>query len=203
MARQASSPTLPNPVRGTVSALRRIPGAGVVGRVAEGTLDTVGSVSPRGRRLAVYTGAGLLGVAGVVEWPVAVTGAAVAWLTQPRPGERDGHEKTDGTATSGTRKSDTTATSRPADRSSGAKASGTKRSATKSSGTKASSAKSSGTKRPSGAGKSSGTSKPSGGRKSPSAGKASGAAKSATRKAATSKSTSGKSATGGRSSASR
>jgi hypothetical protein len=24
-------------------------------------------------------------VAGVVEWPVALTGAAVAWLTQPRP----------------------------------------------------------------------------------------------------------------------
>ncbi|MFG2726518.1 hypothetical protein [Streptomyces canus] len=59
--------------------------------MAGGALDRVGAVSPRGRRLAVYAGAGVLGVAGVVEWPVAVTGAAVAWLTQPRPGERGEH----------------------------------------------------------------------------------------------------------------
>ncbi|WP_432136151.1 hypothetical protein [Streptomyces sp. bgisy154] len=91
MARQPSSSTLPRPVHGTVAALRRLPGAGVVGRVAEGTLDTVGKVSPRGRRLAVYTGAGLLGVMGVVEWPVAMAGAAVAWLTQARPGHPDGN----------------------------------------------------------------------------------------------------------------
>jgi hypothetical protein len=57
----------------------------MVSRAAEETLDKVGAVSPRGRRMAVYAGAGLLGAAGVVEWPVAVTGAAVAWLTQPRP----------------------------------------------------------------------------------------------------------------------
>ncbi|MDT7842487.1 hypothetical protein [Streptomyces justiciae] len=63
-------------------------GAGVVGRAAGGVLDRVGAVSPRGRRIAVYTGAGVLGVAGVVEWPVAITGAAVAWLTQPRSPER-------------------------------------------------------------------------------------------------------------------
>ncbi|WP_435807582.1 hypothetical protein [Streptomyces canus] len=59
--------------------------------MAGGALDRVGAVSPRGRRLAVYAGAGVLGVAGVVEWPVAVTGAAVAWLTQPRPGEHEEH----------------------------------------------------------------------------------------------------------------
>jgi hypothetical protein len=56
-----------------------------VSRVADGALDRIGAVSPRGRRIAVYTGAGVLGVAGVVEWPLALTGAAVAWLTQPRP----------------------------------------------------------------------------------------------------------------------
>ncbi|MDQ0760667.1 hypothetical protein QF027_003302 [Streptomyces canus] len=78
---------LPQPLRAAVSVLGRVPGAGTVGRVAGGALDRVGAVSPRGRRLAVYAGAGVLGVAGVVEWPVAVTGAAVAWLTQPRPGE--------------------------------------------------------------------------------------------------------------------
>ena len=79
---------LPQPLRAAASVLRHVPGAGTVGRVAEGALDKVGAVSPRGRRIAVYTGAGVLGVAGVVEWPVAITGAAVAWLTQPRPGER-------------------------------------------------------------------------------------------------------------------
>ncbi|GCB49573.1 hypothetical protein SNL152K_6912 [Streptomyces sp. NL15-2K] len=68
-----------------------MPGAGLVGRAAEGTLDRIGAVSPRGRRIAVYTGAGVLGVAGVVEWPVAITGAAVAWLTQPRGDKAEEH----------------------------------------------------------------------------------------------------------------
>ncbi|MEV8552247.1 hypothetical protein AB0L04_20755 [Streptomyces glaucescens] len=88
MTRLKPSSVLTGPVRVTGSALRRMPGAGMVSKAAEGTLDTVGAVSPRGRRIAVYTGAGLLGVAGVVEWPVAVAGAAVAWLTQPKPGQR-------------------------------------------------------------------------------------------------------------------
>jgi hypothetical protein len=78
---------LPQPLRAAASVLGKVPGAGTVGRVAGGALDRVGAVSPRGRRLAVYAGAGVLGVAGIVEWPVAVTGAAVAWLTQPRQGE--------------------------------------------------------------------------------------------------------------------
>ncbi|MEV7070462.1 hypothetical protein [Streptomyces sp. NPDC093990] len=80
---------LPQPLRAAASVLGKVPGAGTVGRVAEGALDRVGAVSPRGRRLAVYAGAGVLGVAGIVEWPVAVTGAAVAWLTQPRPGREE------------------------------------------------------------------------------------------------------------------
>ncbi|WP_244371958.1 hypothetical protein [Streptomyces griseorubiginosus] len=83
--RQSSSATLPEPLRNAASVLRKVPGAGMVSRATEGALDKVGAVSPRGRRMAVYAGAGVLGVAGVVEWPVAVTGAAVAWLTQPRP----------------------------------------------------------------------------------------------------------------------
>ncbi|MBY8842138.1 hypothetical protein [Streptomyces sp. SP2-10] len=86
MAEQKSSSALTAPLRGAASVLRRVPGAGTVSRAAEETLDKVGAVSPRGRRMAVYAGAGLLGAAGVVEWPVALTGAAVAWLTQPRPG---------------------------------------------------------------------------------------------------------------------
>ncbi|WP_435270661.1 hypothetical protein [Streptomyces sp. 1222.5] len=85
MAEYEPSSTLTAPLHGAASVLRKVPGAAVVGRAAEGTLDKVGAVSPRGRRLAVYAGAGLLGAAGVVEWPVALTGAAVAWLTQPRP----------------------------------------------------------------------------------------------------------------------
>ncbi|MGR6968407.1 hypothetical protein ACU639_02165 [Streptomyces cynarae] len=91
MAEQKSSSlpmplrAVPRPVRDAASVLGRLPGAGTVGRAAEGTFEKVGAVSPRGRRLAVYAGAGALGAVGVVEWPVALTGAAVAWLTQPRP----------------------------------------------------------------------------------------------------------------------
>ncbi|MGW1614078.1 hypothetical protein ACWCQZ_32515 [Streptomyces sp. NPDC002285] len=82
---RTSASDLPFPLRVVGSGLRRLPGAEQVGKVAGSALDRIGAVSPRGRRIAVYTGAGVLGVAGVVEWPVAVTGAAVAWLTQPRP----------------------------------------------------------------------------------------------------------------------
>ncbi|MEU7056096.1 hypothetical protein [Streptomyces sp. NPDC046197] len=94
MAEQKSSSVLAAPLHGAASVLRRVPGAEAVGRAAQGTLDKVGAVSPRSRRLVVYTGAGVLGVAGLVEWPVALTGAAVAWLTQPRPGHTgDGGEQ--------------------------------------------------------------------------------------------------------------
>lgn len=93
---RSSSVTLPGPLRNAASALRKVPGADVVSRAAEQALDGVGAVSPRGRRLAVYAGAGVLGVAGVVEWPVAVTGAAVAWLTRPRPEERERERRRDG-----------------------------------------------------------------------------------------------------------
>ncbi|MFJ9716609.1 hypothetical protein ACIRPQ_11800 [Streptomyces sp. NPDC101213] len=98
MTEQDATRELPQPLRAAASVLGRVPGAGLVGRAAGGALDKVGAVSPRGRRLAVYTGAGVLGVAGVVEWPVAVTGAAVAWLTQPRPQRRpDGAAAATGT----------------------------------------------------------------------------------------------------------
>lgn len=90
MAQQESSSSLPKPLRPAAAVLRKVPGAEMVGRAAEGTLDRIGAVSPRGRRLVVYAGAGVLGVAGLVEWPVALAGAAVVWLTQSRPGDRDG-----------------------------------------------------------------------------------------------------------------
>ncbi|GAA2252917.1 hypothetical protein GCM10010145_20830 [Streptomyces ruber] len=93
MAQQESSSSLPKPLRPAAAALRKVPGAGLVGRAAEGTLDRIGAVSPRGRRMVVYAGAGVLGVVGVVEWPVALTGAAVVWLTQPRPGDQDGEDE--------------------------------------------------------------------------------------------------------------
>ncbi|MFJ8082515.1 hypothetical protein ACIQ6Y_18060 [Streptomyces sp. NPDC096205] len=96
MARENAG--LPQPLRATASVLGRVPGAGAVGHAAEGALNAVGTVSPRGRRMAAYAGAGILGAAGVVEWPVALTGAAVVWLTQQKPGARS--EKT-GKATSG------------------------------------------------------------------------------------------------------
>ncbi|WP_167409703.1 hypothetical protein [Streptomyces africanus] len=94
------SPDLPQPLRAVASGLRHLPGAEQVGKVAGDALDRIGAVSPRGRRMAVYAGAGVLGVAGVVEWPVALTGAAVAWLTQPKPGQRpDGASANGGTQT--------------------------------------------------------------------------------------------------------
>ncbi|MEU3491460.1 hypothetical protein [Streptomyces massasporeus] len=93
---------LPQPLRAVASGLRHLPGAEQVGKVATDALDRIGAVSPRGRRMAVYAGAGVLGVAGVVEWPVAVTGAAVAWLTRPRPGQQpDGASPNGGTHSAG------------------------------------------------------------------------------------------------------
>jgi hypothetical protein len=73
------------PVRTLRSAASLIPGTGVARGVYDGIVGTVGAVSPRTRRIGAYAGAGVLAVAGVVEWPVAAAGAAVVWLTQPRP----------------------------------------------------------------------------------------------------------------------
>ncbi|MET7548438.1 hypothetical protein ABZS95_29210 [Streptomyces sp. NPDC005479] len=81
---------LTHPMRRVMTAVDRVPGADRVKGIVDGVLDSVGIVSPHARRVAAYTGAGLLGVAGVVEWPVAVTGAAVVWLTQPRPTDAAG-----------------------------------------------------------------------------------------------------------------
>ncbi|MDQ0585614.1 hypothetical protein [Streptomyces rishiriensis] len=103
MVEQKSQQGLPQPLRAAASLLRKVPGAGMVTRAGEDVLDKVGAVSPRGRRIAVYTGAGVLGVAGVVEWPVAVTGAAVAWLTQQHREEPAvSHETSETPGTQGT-----------------------------------------------------------------------------------------------------
>ncbi|MEU9242367.1 hypothetical protein [Streptomyces shenzhenensis] len=104
MAERTSSSALATPLRNVASAVRHVPGAEMVSKAAEGTLDRIGAVSPRGRRMAVYAGAGVLGAVGLVEWPVALTGAAVAWLTQPRPhhdGETAHPEAADMTDTAG------------------------------------------------------------------------------------------------------
>ncbi|WP_327245547.1 hypothetical protein [Streptomyces sp. NBC_01320] len=77
--------TLAHPMQTVTTAMEKVPGAERVKGFVDGVLDSVGIVSPHTRRLAAYTGAGLLGVAGVVEWPVVAAGAAVVWLTQPRP----------------------------------------------------------------------------------------------------------------------
>ncbi|MEV0495304.1 hypothetical protein [Streptomyces atratus] len=77
--------TLAHPMQTMTTAIEKVPGAERVKGIVDGVLDSVGVVSPHARRVAAYTGAGLLGVAGVVEWPVVAAGAAVVWLTQPRP----------------------------------------------------------------------------------------------------------------------
>lgn len=94
MAEQKSPSGAVAPLRAAASAVRKVPGAEALTRAGEGILDKVESVSPRGRRLAVYTGAGVLGAVGAVEWPVALTGAAVVWLTQARPKEAEGRATT-------------------------------------------------------------------------------------------------------------
>ncbi len=70
--------------KGLLDRVREAPGVEMARRAANTTLDAVGVVSPRTRRLVVYAGAGVLGAVGAVEWPVAATVAAVAWATQPR-----------------------------------------------------------------------------------------------------------------------
>lgn len=80
------------PMRTMRTAAEKVPGAERVRGAFDDMLNTVGIVSPGARRVAAYTGAGILGVAGVVEWPVAVVGAAAVWLTQPRPADMDGAE---------------------------------------------------------------------------------------------------------------
>lgn len=130
MAEQKSAArTLPRPLHAAASAVRKVPGAETVGRAAEGALDRIGAVSPRGRRVLVYTGAGVLGVAGLVEWPVAVTGAAVAWLTQPRGRDRNGSAGERGGAGAGTWD---TADAKPAGTAATKRAGGAKKTAAKS-----------------------------------------------------------------------
>ncbi|WP_333782242.1 hypothetical protein [Streptomyces sp. AD681] len=147
MAEQKSARTLPRPLHAAASAVRKVPGAGTVGKAAEGALDRIGAVSPRGRRVLVYTGAGVLGVAGLVEWPVAVTGAAVAWLTQQRGQDRNGNAgKTTAragagqTGTAGTAKAAGSAGTAAAKRAGGAKKTAAKSTAAKSTAAKKSSA---------------------------------------------------------------
>ncbi|MFC5800971.1 hypothetical protein [Streptomyces formicae] len=79
--------TLAHPMETMTAVVDRVPGVDRVKNAFDGVLDSVGVVSPHARRVTAYAGAGLLGVAGVIEWPVAVAGAAVVWLTQPRAKE--------------------------------------------------------------------------------------------------------------------
>ncbi len=76
--------TLARPMHAVTETVNHVPGVGMVKGVVGGVLDKVESVSPRTRRVAAYTGAGLLGAAGLIEWPVAAAGAAAVWLTQAR-----------------------------------------------------------------------------------------------------------------------
>lgn len=62
-----------------------LPGADGVRKAADEVLSAVSRISPGSRRAAVYAGAGVLGVLGVVNWPAAAAVAAMVWLTQSRP----------------------------------------------------------------------------------------------------------------------
>ncbi|MFJ5723046.1 hypothetical protein [Streptomyces sp. NPDC093149] len=84
-ARHPVQETLAHPMKMATTAVEKVPGADRAKEFVDGVLDSVGIVSPHARRVAAYAGAGLLGVVGVVEWPVAAAGAAAVWLTQQRP----------------------------------------------------------------------------------------------------------------------
>ncbi|GAA2239834.1 hypothetical protein GCM10010430_21480 [Kitasatospora cystarginea] len=88
-ASPSAAEKLLHPVDTVMTTVSHLPGAATVKDAFGSVLDTVGVVSPRSRRIAAYAGAGLLGAAGLVEWPIAAAGAAVVWLTQPRPGGAD------------------------------------------------------------------------------------------------------------------
>lgn len=74
------------PVQSLWDLVATMPGGRTATETAAGLLGAVdgftGAFSPRTRRVAVYTGAGLLGLSGVVEWPIAATVAAATWLAQ-------------------------------------------------------------------------------------------------------------------------
>lgn len=89
----AATEKLLHPVDTVTTTVSRLPGATAVKDAFDTVLDTVGVVSPRSRRMAAYAGAGLMGAAGVVEWPLAAAGAAVVWLTQSRPGRAEGSRR--------------------------------------------------------------------------------------------------------------
>jgi predicted phage gp36 major capsid-like protein len=76
-----------HPIDTAATVVGHVPGVSAMRKAANGVLETVGIVSPQARRLAAYTGMGLLGVAGVIEWPVAAGGAAIVWMTQARDGQ--------------------------------------------------------------------------------------------------------------------
>lgn len=83
----------------TIAAVT-VPGADGVRKAADEVLNALGRISPGSRRAAVYAGAGVLGVLGVVSWPAAAAVAALVWLTQPGPkpprtgGQRNGRAAT-------------------------------------------------------------------------------------------------------------
>ncbi|MFC5909162.1 hypothetical protein [Streptacidiphilus monticola] len=77
---------LTHPTGTLLSVAGRVPGAGVVRGAANNVLELVGAVSPRSRRIAERAGAGVREAAGVLDWPFATVGAAVAGLL---PGRRE------------------------------------------------------------------------------------------------------------------
>lgn len=89
MTQQHGEQSPSGPAQGVAGLMGRLPGGSGAKQVADGVFGAVGravgAVPSRTRRVAVYSGAGALAVAGIVEWPFAAAVAAVTWLTQARP----------------------------------------------------------------------------------------------------------------------
>lgn len=80
----ASSSRIPRTIGAASATLDNLPGVGVARKLVDGALGTVGSVPLGTRRVAIYAGAGLLGLLGAIEWPIVAVVAGAVWLTQPR-----------------------------------------------------------------------------------------------------------------------
>lgn len=118
MTQQHGEQSPAGPAQAVAGLMDRLPGSSGAKQVADGVFGAVGravgAVPSRTRRVVVYTGAGALAVAGIVEWPFAAAVAAVTWLTQARPaGEGTPENAAATTRTPVTTTTKTPATTRP------------------------------------------------------------------------------------------
>jgi hypothetical protein len=73
-----------------VNAVESMPGGRMAVDLPRRAFDAVGKMSPSTRRAAMQASAGLKGVVGVLEWPVAAAVAGVTWIARQGQAPRNG-----------------------------------------------------------------------------------------------------------------